>query len=146
MRWRQGRRSTNVEDLRGSGGGRRSAGRRGGGMKVGGGAGIVLLLLGLVFGVDLPGMLGGGGGGQVGIPQLSPGGKQGTAIRNDDEAANFISSVLADTEDVWNKLFQKAGQRYQEPKLRLFSDGVNSACGYTSSAAGPFYCPGDNSY
>jgi len=149
MRWKQGRRSTNVEDLRGTRRGRRmSSGRRGGGMKLGGGMGIIVLLIGLFLGVDVSSLLGGGGGGQVGIPQLqSPGGlggSQGTAIRNDDEAANFISTVLADTEDVWHKLFNQAGQRYQEPKLRLFSDGVNSACGYTSSAAGPFYCPGDS--
>lgn len=144
MRWKQGRRSTNVEDLRGSPGRRMPSGRRGGGMKIGGGMGIIVLLIGLFLGVDVSSFLGGGGG-QVGIPQLqSPGGSQGSPIRNDDEAANFISTVLADTEDVWNKLFQQAGQRYQEPKLRLFSDGVNSACGYTSSAAGPFYCPGDS--
>lgn len=146
MRWRQGRRSTNVEDLRGSKGRRRKVTRRGGGgVKLGGGMGIIVLLIGLFLGVDLTGLMGGGGG-QVGIPQLqSPsGGSVGTAVRNDDEAGNFISTVLADTEDVWNKLFRQAGQQYQEPKLRLFSDGVNSACGFTSSAAGPFYCPGDS--
>ena len=147
MRWKQGRRSTNVEDLRGRSGRRSPTRRRGGGAKIGGGMGIIVLLIGLFLGVDVSGLLGGGGG-QVGIPQLqSPGGlggNQGTAIRDDDEAANFISAVLADTEDVWHKLFTQAGQRYQEPKLRLFSDGVNSACGYTSSAAGPFYCPGDS--
>ncbi len=146
MRWKQGRRSTNVEDLRGSKGRRMAPRRRGGGgMKLGGGVGIIVLLIGLFLGVDMSSLLGGGGG-QVGIPQMqSPGSLgSGTAIRNDDEAGNFISTVLADTEDVWNKLFQQAGQRYQEPKLRLFSDGVQSACGYTSSAAGPFYCPGDS--
>ncbi len=147
MRWKQGRRSTNVEDLRGKRA-RRTPTRRGGGRggaRLGGGMGIIVLLIGLFLGVDVSSLLGGGGG-SVGIPQLQSGGarSQGTAIRSDDEAANFISTVLADTEDVWNKLFAQSGQRYQEPKLRLFSDGVNSACGYTSSAAGPFYCPGDN--
>jgi len=145
MRWKQGRRSTNVEDLRGNRGSARGAPRRpGGGMKLGGGAGIIMLLVAVFFGGDLTSMLGGaGGGGQVGIPQLSPGG-QASGVRNDDEAGQFISTVLADTEDVWNKLFQQAGQRYEEPTLKLFSDGVRSACGYTSSAAGPFYCPGDS--
>jgi len=146
MRWKQGRRSTNVEDLRGKRGGRTPTRRGGGrgGMRMGGGMGIIVLLIGLFLGVDVSSLLGGGGG-SVGIPQLqNSGASQGQAIRSDDEAANFISTVLADTEDVWNKLFTQAGQRYQEPKLRLFSDGVNSACGYTSSAAGPFYCPGDD--
>lgn len=149
MRWRQGRRSTNIEDLRGTKGRRRAPSRRGGGggVKLGGGMGIIVLLIGLFLGVDLTGLMGSGGG-QVGIPQMqSPSGSRGgsgTAIRNDDEAANFISAVLADTEDVWNKLFRQAGKQYQEPRLTLFSDGVSSACGYTSSAAGPFYCPGDD--
>ncbi len=143
MRWKQGRRSTNVEDLRGTKGRRRPT-RRGGGAKLGGGLGIVVLLIGMFLGVDLSGLMGSPGG-QVGVPQMqAPIGSAGATIRNDDEAANFISTVLADTEDVWNKLFRQAGQRYAEPKLRLFSDGVRSACGYTSSAAGPFYCPGDS--
>ena len=145
MRWKQGRRSTNVEDLRGRRASRTPTrrGGGGGGKRIGGGMGIIVLLIGLFLGVDVSSLF--GGGGSVGIPQLQTGGgNQGTAIRNDDEAANFISTVLADTEDVWNKLFTQAGQRYKEPKLRLFSDGVNSACGYTSSAAGPFYCPGDD--
>jgi len=148
MRWKQGRRSTNVEDLRGRRAGRGMrmgrGGRRGGGMKLGG-AGIIVLLLGLVFGVDLTPLL--GGGGQLGTPQIQRQPEQNrgdVTLRSDDQAAQFISTVLADTEDVWNKLFTQAGQRYQEPTLRLFSDGVNSACGFTSSAAGPFYCPGDS--
>ena len=144
MRWRQGRRSTNVEDTRGMGAGRRGA-RGGGGMKVGGGAGIILLLLGLFFGTDLTGLLGGGGGGSSQVtqrPQLSPG--AAGQVRGDDEAKAFVSTMLAYNEDVWAKLFRQNGQQYQVPKLRIFDGGVNSACGYTSSAAGPFYCPGDS--
>ncbi len=138
MRWRKGRRSTNVEDTRGMGGGRPRA--SGGGMKVGGGAGIILLLLGLFFGTDLTSIL--GGGGQVSQrPQLSPGGSG--QVRGDDESTAFVSTMLAYNEDVWAKLFQQNGKQYQAPKLRIFDGGVNSACGYTSSAAGPFYCPGD---
>jgi len=115
----------------------------GGGVKIGGGAGVILLLLGLFFGKDLIGPLSSGGG--VGLPQLGPQVGGGTvAVRNDDEAGQFIASILGTTEDVWGKLFQQAGQQYQAPKLVMFSDGVNSACGFTSSAAGPFYCPGDS--
>jgi len=144
MRWRGTRRSQNVEDRRGKGPGRRLPGGGGSGMQIGGGAGIILLLLGLFFGKDLIGPLTGGGG-NVGLPQLGPqvGSSSGT-IRNDDEAANFIASILGTTEDVWGNLFQQAGERYQPPKLVLFTDGVNSRCGFTSSAAGPFYCPGDS--
>ena len=142
MRWRQGRRSTNVEDTRGMGPGRRGA--RGGGMKVGGGAGIILLLLGLFFGTDLTGLLGGGGGSSqvTQRPQLSPG--AAGQVRGDDDATAFVSTMLAYNEDVWAKLFRQNGKQYQVPKLRIFDGGVNSACGYTSSAAGPFYCPGDS--
>lgn len=145
MRWKRARKSQNIEDRRGQSGSRgrvsRSAG--GGGMKIGGGAGIILLLLGLFFGQNLldPQT---SGGSTIGVPQMdSQGGAAGT-IRNDDEAGQFISSILGTTEDVWGELFQKSGQRYQEPNLVMFSDGVNSACGFTSSAAGPFYCPGDS--
>ena len=144
MRWRRGRQSQNVEDRRGQGPGRRVS--RGAGMKIGGGAGILLLLLGLFLGQDLTGLLGGGGtgGGNPGLPQLAPpSGGAGTA-RTDDEARQFVGAILADTEDVWGKLFQQSGQRYQAPKLVIFDGGVNSACGYTSAAAGPFYCPGDS--
>ena len=145
MRWKRARRSQNVEDRRGRGPGRRMPGGGGGGMKIGGGAGVILLLLGLFFGKDLIGPLSSGGG-TVGLPQLGTqvNGGAGTEIRNDDEAGQFIASILGTTEDVWGKLFQQAGQRYQAPTLVMFSDGVNSACGFTSSAAGPFYCPGDS--
>jgi predicted metalloprotease len=60
-----------------------------------------------------------------------------------DDAATFVSVVVADTEDVWTKLFSQAGQKYQAPKLVLFSDAVRSACGLASAASGPFYCPAD---
>jgi len=57
--------------------------------------------------------------------------------------AQFVSVVLADTEDVWHAVFAANGREYREPKLVLFADGVESACGYASAAVGPFYCPGD---
>jgi len=62
----------------------------------------------------------------------------------EEELAEFISVVLADTEDVWHKLFNDMGLQYREPKLVLFSGQVNSACGFSSAATGPFYCPGDD--
>lgn len=139
MRWRQGRRSTNVEDRRGSGSGK-SRLPGGGGLKIGGGAGIIVLLISMFLGVDLSGLLGTGGS-TSGLSQLSP---QSTGqSRSNDEATEFVKTMLAYNEDVWDKLFKDAGQQYQPPKLVIFDGGVNSACGYTSSAAGPFYCPGD---
>lgn len=122
-----------------------SAGRRrmpgGAGMKIGGGAGILVLLLGMFLGVDLSGLMGTSSNtGAVNVPQLSPSG--GTS-RSDDDSADFVRTMLAYNEDVWTKLFAQANQQYQPAKLVIFDGGVNSACGYTSSAAGPFYCPGD---
>ena len=60
-----------------------------------------------------------------------------------DEASKFVAVVLADTEDIWNQLFQKMGRRYEEPKLVLFSEQTRSGCGFASGASGPFYCPED---
>ncbi len=145
MRWKNVRRSQNVEDRRGQRAGRRMPGR-GGGMKVGGGAGIVLLLLGLFFGQDLIGPLTSGGA-TGGAPQIGAQtrlDRNNTEVRTNDQAKDFIASILGTTEDVWGPLFRQAGQTYQPPKLVMFSDGVTSACGFTSSAAGPFYCPGDS--
>ncbi|PID61721.1 MAG: hypothetical protein CSB44_05640 [Gammaproteobacteria bacterium] len=139
MRWQGQRRSRNVEDRRGRGGGRLGVPLGGGGgLKLGGGMGIIVLLIGLYFGVDLTGIVGSNSSG--GLPRIS-----GQPVdRSNDEAADFVTSVLGTTEDVWSKLFQQAGQTYRPPKLVLFSDVVQSACGTTSSAAGPFYCPGDD--
>jgi predicted metalloprotease len=172
MRWRTGRRSDNVEDLRddpGSGGdgfgGPRLPVRIGRGAGFGGGLGTILLLLvGIYFGVDLSAFLGGGtpqldtGGGQLQLPstphdkgghQPKPpphaGGLQAPgAGAKPDELKDFISVVLADTEDTWGEIFRQGQQRYQEPKLVLFSGNVRSACGFAEAAMGPFYCPGDH--
>ncbi len=140
MRWRKGRQSSNIEDRRGQGPGR--APRRGGsGMKLGGGAGIIVLLLGMFLGVDLSGLLGTGGSSSVGMPQLTS--QSSGQVKSDDESTQFVSTMLAYNEDVWTKLFAESNQQYRPAKLVIFDGGVNSACGYTSSAAGPFYCPGD---
>lgn len=138
MRWRKGRRSSNVEDRRGMGPGRRRM-PGGGGLKIGGGAGIIVMLIGLFLGVDLSGLMGTSSS-TGNLTQLSPGPAQ---TRSNDEASDFVRVMLGYNEDVWTKLFAQANQQYQPAKLVIFDGGVNSACGYTSSAAGPFYCPGD---
>jgi predicted metalloprotease len=110
----------------------------------GGGLSTILILVVLFFvlracGIDPTGMLSGGG------DQVPGGGGQITeqSAPASDEMKQFVSTVLAETEDVWSGIFQAEGQTYEKPKLVLFSGGIASACGYASSAAGPFYCPGD---
>jgi hypothetical protein len=135
MRWRGGRQSTNVEDYRG----RRSVGT---GLKLGGGA-IVALLLAWFFGVDprlIMGVMEGVQTNQVEPPP--PGGVQQTG-GPDDELAQFVAVVLADTEDTWGVLFADRGAEYIPPKLVLFTDAVQSACGRAGASVGPFYCPAD---
>lgn len=127
MQWRGRRASSNVEDRRGMGGL----------PVIGGGLGLlVIVVLSLLTGADPRALLdlAGGGGG----PAQPPG-----ATAPTDERAQFVSVVLADTEDVWNEQFARMGRAYEEPKLVLFSEMVRSACGNASAAVGPFYCPGD---
>lgn len=141
MRWRSGRRSSNIEDRRG-GLGRVSMPRsRAGKAAGGGGLGmIVMALIAMYFGIDPRLILGLTGGGDS-QPQIVTQSQQPPA---NDEAAQFVSAVLADTEDVWNPIFQQQiGRNYDEPALVLFEDRVSSACGMATSASGPFYCPGD---
>ncbi len=131
MRWREGRRSDNVEDQRGFGV------RQG---VIGGGIGILaLLIIGLLTGAD-PGALLGQIAGESGS-SLDTTPVVLTAAEN--ESADFVSVVLADTEDTWTAIFQEHGQVYRQPKLVLFKGSVESACGYAEAAVGPFYCPGD---
>jgi predicted metalloprotease len=132
MKWRGGRRSSNVEDRRG-----KSAGR---GIKLGGGATIAVIVIGLLLGADpmqMLNMLGNLESGGTSSQSSQP-------VPKNDEQAQFVSVVLADTEDVWNKLFTKGGERYREPGLVLFTGAVRSACGMQSAATGPFYCPSDS--
>lgn len=132
MRWEEGRRSENVED-------RRSAAPRQ--LAVGGGLGtILLIILAMLFGADPRALIQ-----KVQVQQQQAGGPAAKAPANpaEDKEADFVSVVLADTEDVWNDLLPKIGRRYEDPKLVLFTNQVNSACGMASSAVGPFYCPGD---
>ena len=143
MRWRGGRRSSNIEDRRGrGGGGMRLPGGGGGGLRIGGLGGIVVLLIGLFFGVDVSSLLGGGvpgGGTAVQQRQAPP-----TGLRTNDEQSEFIAVMLGTTEEVWTDLFARSGSAYRTPTLVLFEDRVTSACGAASSASGPFYCPGDS--
>jgi uncharacterized protein len=151
MRWRTGRRSENIEDRRrvrtGAGGSlpsgvRMPVGRR---TAAGGGLGLLLLvLLALVFGVDPALLVGLTGSMQpTEVPHEAPVRYSGPGTARQDELADFVSVVLADTEDTWGSLFAEAGARYREPRLVLFSGQVGSACGFTEAAVGPFYCPAD---
>ncbi len=147
MRWQQGRRSRNIEDRRSGGGSARGGGKGGSGMGLLMTAGLVVA--GLVFGVNpmkLINMTGGLGGLSSGTGSLtgSGGGVQYDASTNqEDQAGQFVSSILGYTEDTWTEIFRGFGAQYQPPKLVLFKNAVSSACGTQSSAAGPFYCPGD---
>jgi uncharacterized protein len=134
MRWEGNRQSSNVED-------RRAGGGLGGfgGRSIGIGTIVIALIGGAVLGVNpltLLGILSGGG---------APTQQQGPAPAPpaDDEMARFVSTVLADTEDVWQALFRENGSTYREPKLVLFRGAVPTACGTGQSAMGPFYCPAD---
>ena len=146
MRWREGRRSENVEDVRGAGGGFGGGGRGGGGLRLGGG-GLILLLLGAwLFGADPMTLISiladGGSGSSIQVPDSSmPGGAPAPAAN--DEGAQFVSVILADTEDTWPEIFAPGGERHTPPKLVLFSGTVRSACGMAQAAMGPFYCPSD---
>ncbi len=129
MRWSTGRRSENIEDRRG---GSVPLGIAGGGLGT-----IVLLLLALFFGFDPSVLLQGGG-----APDSSTEAPAGSPAS--DPVRDFVSVVLADTEDTWRTLFRDMGQTYSEPKLVLFDDAVRSACGIAGTAVGPFYCPPDH--
>jgi len=138
MKWEGNRESDNVEDARSGGGG--GGGFRLGGGGIGLGTVAIALVAGWVFGINpltVLGLLSGGEpGGQV---QQAPAGKPPA----EDRMARFVSTVLADTEDVWSAQFKRMGGTYQAPKLRLFSRSEPTACGQGMAAMGPFYCPGD---
>jgi predicted metalloprotease len=128
MRWRTGRRSSNIDDRRGR---RVSRGVAGGGLGT-----VVIVLIALYFGVD-PGVL------MQGVPSQTYTTETTPPSPEQQELADFVSVVLADTEDTWHAIFQQSGQRYQEPTLVLFTGAVQSACGFAQAAMGPFYCPAD---
>ena len=153
MLWRGGRRSGNVEDRRGSGGfggglggGGLGGGFGGGGRMVGGGLGlVVILVVGLLFGIDPTTLLSQlEGGGDLGYQQDADTGTGTQAPPEDDEAAQFVSAVLADTEDTWSAIFREHNGTYRAPHLVLFDGRISSACGMAGAAMGPFYCPSDS--
>ncbi|HEY8521050.1 MAG TPA: neutral zinc metallopeptidase [Gammaproteobacteria bacterium] len=134
MRWRDLRRSSNVRDARGGGGGVRvplRLGGRGGGIVT-----VIVMILALLFGG--PEML------SLLVDEgTAPGGAPPRQVPANDVEAQFVAAILGSTEDVWDSLFTQAGERYEPPSLTLFEGVVQSACGYATSAVGPFYCPGD---
>lgn len=130
MKWRGRRGSSNVEDRRGM---------SGGGKMIGGGIGGIILVLVIT-------LLSGGNAGDI-LGSLTSTGSSSTApyeqTAEEQELAEFVSVVLADTEEVWGEIFQQQGMTYTDPTLVLYSGSVDSACGTATSAVGPFYCPGD---
>jgi uncharacterized protein len=132
MLWQGRRESENVEDARGSGGGGR--------IMLGGGIGtVILVVLYLVLGGDPQALFDAQQQAQVSQPA------QIDSQAPRDEASKFVAVVLADTEDAWNEVFRQMGRQYQEPRLVLFRDMIQSGCGFASGATGPFYCPEDRS-
>ena len=130
MRWKGRRESTNVEDRRGMGGK----------TIIGGGIGSIIMVL-------LFTLLGGNPGDIISNMTTNNGANTNSSYEEsaqDKEQVDFVSVVLADTEDVWSEEFKKRGMTYENPKLVLYTNSVQSACGSASSAVGPFYCPGDH--
>ena len=147
MRWEDGRRSDNVEDRRGQSPGYSAAGaaplllrflpamirsKTGRLILI---AGVLVIFGGKLMGIDVLSLLVGGGAATT--PQ------SGEFSQEEQQQAEFVSVVLADTEDTWQEIFRQQGATYRDPTLVLFSGRVNSACGMASAAVGPFYCPGD---
>jgi predicted metalloprotease len=133
MRWEGKRQSSNVEDVRG----RSPWVGRGAGLGCGGI--ILVIVFSLITGQDPLQLL---QSVQEGAPPTQ-GPSAAPGVAPQDEAGQFSSTVLANTEDVWTSIFAAAGKRYEAPKLVLFSEAVQSACGMSSAAVGPFYCPPD---
>lgn len=130
MKWQGRARSSNVDDRRGMGGGAKGI------AGIGGGLGLIIAIIFAFMSGD-PGVV---------LDQITGG--QSNAVptqttAEEDEAAEFVSVVLADTERIWSQIFEENGMEYTEPTLVLYSGSVDSACGTAGSSVGPFYCPGD---
>lgn len=131
MRWQDLGRSGNVEDRRGMSGGGKVA--------VGGIGAIILLAIGLLTGQD-PGEILSNIQGDQSTEQVQT---RPPGPRPDDKTADLVSAVLRSTEDVWTEVYTASGSQYQKPRLQIFENSSQSACGGASSAMGPFYCPAD---
>jgi predicted metalloprotease len=133
MKWLGRRQSDNMEDRRGVSGGKVALG--------GGVIGVIILLIN---------MFGGENAGQLApmLEQLQQGQQTEQTTREltaeEKKMGEFVSTILADTEDVWSKVFSENGMTYENPKMVLFTNNVETSCGSATAAAGPFYCPGDN--
>ncbi|HOZ31637.1 MAG TPA: neutral zinc metallopeptidase, partial [Tabrizicola sp.] len=136
MDWRGRRGSRNIEDRRATGGGR-SAARAGG---IGGAGAIVVVLIALFLGIDPSQLLG-----PDGLQTQTGGPSTPVELTAEDRAeGEFVSVVLADTEEIWTRVFKtQLGRTYRPATLVLFKDATRSACGGASEATGPFYCPPD---
>ena len=132
MQWFGRRESGNVEDRRGLGGGS---------LLVGGGVGVTIIyfIINLLFGGDASNLT----QPATDVGQATQNGVAATNNTSEDQMAHFAAVMLADNEDVWTKLFSDNGATYTDPKMVLFNGETPSACGYASSATGPFYCPSD---
>jgi uncharacterized protein len=134
MRWTPGRRSADLEDRRGG------PSLAGGGLRIGAGGAVLLLVLSLVTGQTFVSML----DGIVEVGPSSQGEYTGTpASPEEEKLVDFVSFVLDDNQETWERVFPVAGRNYERAKLVLFTDTVQSGCGYAQSAMGPFYCPLD---
>lgn len=129
MRWKGRERSSNVEDRRGMGGRKIAGGTIGT---------LAVVIIVWILGGNPMELLN-----NIQTTETQNYASSPEATEQNNELAEFVSVVLKDTEDVWNKLFKQMGRTYREPTLVLFSQSVQSACGYSSAATGPFYCPGD---
>lgn len=132
MKWLGRRQSDNMEDRRGMSGGKLVAGS--------GIIGVIILVINMFMGGDNSAIL---NDIQNQIQQQTPAGETRELTAEEQKMGEFVATVLADTEDVWDKIFRENGMTYEHPKLVLFSDAVQTSCGGASSASGPFYCPLD---
>jgi uncharacterized protein len=145
--------SDDVVDRRGESGPRGGMGfpfGGGGGQRASGGGGsimglLLLLVIGWVLGVNPLKMLGGGGGGMPSLPTEAPTASTGPVQQSASEQESFVRmrKISASTNAIWGAIFQQSGEQYPEPKINIFRNAVQTACGIGQSAAGPFYCPGD---
>ncbi|GGP20329.1 KPN_02809 family neutral zinc metallopeptidase [Silvimonas iriomotensis] len=149
MRWNDMRESSNVEDREnssagGGGGGFGGGGFGGGGLRLGIGGIVAVVVVGMLFGkspIEMLGLISQlSGGGAPQVQQQTP----ARPVNPNDPGKVFVARVLGDTEDTWGRIFKASGRTYRPPRLVLFRGAVDSGCGYTTSAVGPFYCPTDS--